>query len=111
MARDNWFPSSFDVRLPSNGNLASKVALSHFGNIFKEVAIAGAAARVCGSYCYMHNNHPTTPCHFYVRDDVNLKCFLGNGDYTSGSIAPTSSITLTFGMNKSKEFAGLNQKE
>ena len=107
MDRDDWISSSYDVNLPNNGNLASKVALSHFKNIFKIVNIDVNPSRHCGAVCFMYSQHPTTPCHFYVRDDTTKECFFGSGDYTNGSIIPSTSTSLTFGMNKSKEFADL----
>ena len=107
MDRDGWFNSFYDEELPDNGNLASKVALSHFKNIFKVVNLDIAPVRHCAAVCFMYNNHPTTPCHFYVRDGTTNECFLGSGDYTNGSIVPSTSTPLSFGMNKSKEFADL----
>ena len=102
-----WDDSFFE-ELPSNGKKASNVALSHFGNIFKVLARpAQNAKNFCGAACFMHNTHQTTPCHFYVKDGAD--CFLGNGDHTNGSSAPSTSLN-TFSMNKSKEFADPNPK-
>ena len=99
-----FWQNSFDKDLPSNGNLASNVALRTFGHIFKVVNAPTTLSRECGAFCFMYNNHPTTPCHFYVIDPTTRECFLGSGDYTSGTISPSNS-PLDFGMNKSKQSA------
>ena len=102
-----FWQNSFDKNLPTDGNgLASNDALRTFGHIFKVVSAPTTLSRECGAFCFMYNNHPTTPCHFYVRDTTTKECYLGSGDYSNGTIAPSNS-PLDFAMNKSKEFAHL----